>query len=751
MGAPLAGIEILDLTSGPAGGLATMILADFGARVLRYPDPTYAELDQVPGERVWRRGKETGHASLNEAIAKADVLVITAPNGHNLDLDELHLASPALISATLTAFPGGLPAVPVTEAVVAARLGRMLAMGGILKSPGPRFSAVQVATHAAAQNLATGIMAAVIERTRSGSGQRIETSLAASLCPYDMGGSLAMQHRSRAGESAPEIDPATIMPTLNYHPVQCKDGRWLQLGNLLPHLFASFMRVVGLEDAMAGLPDAREHVRDLILTRMREKTRDEWMALFVADGGIAAHPYQTAEEALDDPDMTENGHVIELSGVRQVGPLARLTRTPAAPGPTAPSPRWQPEATSAPDDAPPLAGITVLELATIIAAPLGASLLADLGARVIKVESIGGDPFRHMAGGFGSLRCNQGIESIELDLKADAGREVLHQLIERSDILIHNYRPGVPERLGFGFEETRRRNPALVYLSANGYGPSGPGALRPSTHPIPGAALGGALCQAGGEPVSLDSIEDTREAARRLMRANEVNPDPNTAMVIATSALLGMLARLRDGEGQHIYGDMFIANAWANHDDFFSFDGKPPRPALGPDLLGPAPLKRLYRCRSGWVCLDIGRREDWMGFCRLTDNERLARRFPEPGLVVNDELASELEAVFAANDAAWFEALLLKEGISCVVADRAPLPAFFYGEAKVPSDYMIEARMPDGTPCFRHRPMIRFSRSRTRAEGPVGPGQHTQTVLRELGYTDEAMNALADAGAIGRT
>ena len=94
------------------------------------------------------------------------------------------------------------------------------------------------------------------------------------------------------------------MPTLNYHPVQCADGRWLQLGNLLPHLFASFMGVIGLEDLMEGLPETTEAVRDRILETMQTRTRDEWMDLFVRDGGIAAHPYLTASETLADPDMT---------------------------------------------------------------------------------------------------------------------------------------------------------------------------------------------------------------------------------------------------------------------------------------------------------------------------------------------------------------------------------------------------------------------------------------------------------------
>ena len=102
-------------------------------------------------------------------------------------------------------------------------------------------------------------------------------------------------------------------------------------------------------------------------------------------------------------------------------------------------------------------------------------MLADLGARVIKVEPPEGDPFRAMMGGLGAARVNAGKESICVDLKTEEGRRVAHGLIARADVLIHNYRVGVPERLGIGYDEARAINPLLVYVSVNGYGPPGRG------------------------------------------------------------------------------------------------------------------------------------------------------------------------------------------------------------------------------------------------------------------------------------
>ena len=131
----------------------------------------------------------------------------------------------------------------------------------------------------------------------------------------------------------------------------------------------------------------------------------------------------------------------------------------------------------------------MIEAATIIAVPLATSTLADMGARVIKVEPVGGDPFRGMMFGAGAARCNTGKESICLDLKSPEARAIALRLVEKADILVHNYRPGVPERLGLDYDTLTHVNPDLVYLASTGYGrmDRAPGAL-PRT-PYPGRHL----------------------------------------------------------------------------------------------------------------------------------------------------------------------------------------------------------------------------------------------------------------------
>jgi crotonobetainyl-CoA:carnitine CoA-transferase CaiB-like acyl-CoA transferase len=146
--------------------------------------------------------------------------------------------------------------------------------------------------------------------------------------------------------------------------------------------------------------------------------------------------------------------------------------------------------------APPLAGTRVLEAASYITGPYTAQLLADLGAQVIKLEDPRrGDPFRAWAGdlyGPDYLAYNRGKQSLTLDLRSPASREILDRLIPETDVLIENFRPGVAGALGIGWDRVRDMNPGLVYCSISGLGPTGPAAHRPVYDSV-GIALSGLL------------------------------------------------------------------------------------------------------------------------------------------------------------------------------------------------------------------------------------------------------------------
>lgn len=758
-----------------------MILADFGAEVVKVEPPDGDPFRDLAAAPMWLRGKKSwildpanagDREKLHRLAAASDVIVSTERNdsaaSNGVDYDTLNALNPRLVYCQFTSFGEDGPDLPLYEGVVAAKVGRMMAFQGVAHRPGPAFSALQVGTHAAAMNIASGILAALIDRDQSGRGQLLQTSLMQAFKTYDQARLPALQVppdlQNNAVTAISQQDPFTAKPTLLYQPAQTADGRWLQMGNLLPHHFNAFMELTGLAndratDGLTMPPDqwpeeTRERYRDKILLRIQERTLADWMGLFVDDGGVIAHYYQPTEDALDDPDMLANGHVIDIDGVRQLGPVATLTQTPAqiTQGETAfddatldDMPSLQPGAESS-HGAGPLAGVTVVEFATIIAAPFGASLLADMGARIIKVEPLDGDLYRGRRGGMGALRVNQGKESICIDLKSDEGQAIVGDLIARADILIHNYRPGVPERLGIGYQDAKRRNPDIVYLSANGYGPKGPGAKRPSSHPIPGAAMGGALYQSGRsirEPL-LD-LDDLRETTRRLMLANEVNPDPNTSMVVCAAALLGLYAKRVRGQGQKIFVDMFLANAYANFDDCVAYPGKrSDRTGLGPDLRGPDPLYQLYPAKTGWVFLGLRRDSEWRSFAAmagdsLSGNASFATAAARTANA--DALRNALADLFKTEPAEVWESRATPLGLGCVVAD-AHSPSEFWLARKDDERYMRASHNELTGPYYRHGPMVAFEFPKADFQTTPRAGAHTAAILAELGYDESRIEQL---------
>ncbi len=787
----LADLRVLDLTSGPAGGIATMILADFGAEVLSIERPFEDPLAALPAAPMWRRGKRTlaldldsqaGLEALHELAAGADVLVCSwrssALARKGLDFDTLQPRHPHLVFCHISGFGsrGPLADCPGYEHVVAASTGRMRLFSGIVDRDGPVFSALQVGVHASAQTAAAGILAALFARAADGAGRLVETSLLQALLAYEQGAMLGAQVRERLGDMASALQPATPeppLPALYYHPAQAGDGRWLQFGNLLPHLFENFLIATDLVDVLADpefdaaqikLPEEKQEAfRERMLRRIQSRPAADWLADFVANGSIAATAYQTTQQALADPDIVANGHAVSRpGGAVQLGPVARLTRTPGAPGPNAApddglASRWRatprPPPQRAKSPGPPLAGVKVVEIATIIAAPLGASFLADMGADVIKVEPVGGDPYRGLAAGTGAARVNAGKRSISVDLKSREGREIVMGLVAEADVLIHNFRPGVPERLGIDYEQVAAGNPDIVYLQCNGYGPDGPGAERPSTHPIPGAAMGGVLYQLGERvPDTPQDMDGLRLWTRRLMRANEVNPDPNTALVVTTAVMLGLAARQRTGHGQRVLVDMFGANAYANHDDFLAYPGKRDRALPDEKLLGLSATYRLYRCAG----------DQWV-FLALT-NERERRRFMEAlagaghaaptleQLTAGDaDAGAALEALFVTRDADHWQRLLSGAGVGCVRADRY-LPSEFWLEDPQPRAMGLtsESNHPAWGGYRRHGPMVRIDGQQPALDGPPLAGQHNEAVLNELGYGADDIARLIEQGVLWR-
>ncbi|MBT3428063.1 MAG: hypothetical protein HOL98_15305 [Gammaproteobacteria bacterium] len=793
MSQALEGIRVLNLSSGPAAGMATMVLADFGAQVITIQRPEAAttdELDELPARPMWHRGQQQLMLDLDLAedlerfhrlAAAADVLVCNwrsnALARRKLSFETIHRRHRHLIYCHITGFGnrGPMSNCPGYEHTVAAYSGRMRLFSGIVDRPGPVFSALQVGVHACAQSAVSGILAALLAQGENGPGRLVETSILQGLLPYEMGAMIGMQFKEQFLGLLPFIETPSSqppMPSLFYHPAQAGDGRWMQFGNLLPHLFDNFLIATELIDIIADEdfnptqlflsdPEKQEIFRNRMLSKIQEKPAAAWMQDFTDDGGIVATTYQTTQEALQDPDIVANGHVIEgQNGALQLGPVARLTATPAMPG-TANStqPSWEPQWSKTPRQSPgkndsnklPLTGIRVIEIATIIAAPLGAAFLADMGAEVIKIEPVGGDPFRGLLAGLGAARVNVGKRSISVNLKTDVGRQIVLDLLKDADVMIHNFRPGVPERLGISYPQVSAVNSSIIYLQCNGYGSDGPGASRPSTHPIPGAAMGGVMYQMGGSlPNNLLQTEDLNKWCRRLMRANEVNPDPNTALVVATSVMLGLMARRETNTGQQILVDMFIANAYANADDFLSYKGKPARAMPDADLHGLSPIYRLYPCADQqWVFLGLNSAIDIEIFCSALEAADISAPSPEQMRAGDKHLTETLTRLFARKNAREWQTLLGPLG--CVQADGlAPNQFWTENEHAKAMDLTAEAEHPTLGSYRRHGPIVTFDGKQQSLKGPPLAGQHNEEVLSEIGYSQAQLDHFYTTGTIWR-
>ena len=795
MAAPLVGVRVLDLSLGAVGGMASMVLADFGAEVVKVEPPGGDPARAEAAAPMWLRGKrsleldlERERARLEALIGEADVILSTdspaQAAARRLAFADIHALNEAAVFCSITGFGprGPYAEYPASEGVAAAKSGRMLAFSGQRPRPGPAFAAVPVGSHGAAQGAVQGILAALLERARCGRGQIVETSLLQGLLPFDLLQLLLTQLAEREPDTFPQLfNIGGGMPTLNYHPVLTRDGRWIQLGNLLEHLFYAFMDAADLtllfaEEQWQGgqaewTAEALEDMRDRILERMQEKTCDEWMDIFRAQGNVAAEPFTPTHEAVDNLDMAANGDTItlhdpELGEVKQLGPIAHLRETPAAIAKPAPALgeangfQWRQR-----DDVPmmttpngavpsgkPLAGLTILEFATIIATPIGVSMLADLGARVIKVEPIGGDPFREMGGGplrgLLASKTNAAKESICINLKSPDGQALVADLIRQADAVVHNYRPGVPERLGIGYETAKSLNSQIVWVSANGYGPDAPGARRPSAHPIPGAVMGGALYQAGSAmpPAGCESLEEIREASRQLMRANEANPDPNTGLLVASATLLGLYAQQRYGVGQAIYVNMLTANAYANSDDFLQYEGKPPRREVDGELYGTAPWYRLYEAKEGWVFLAAESPAEWAAFCTEAAPHLAEAR---TGTVDEAALTAALAAVFQTAAAKEWEARLTPQGVGCVQADaRGSGPFFAHDPHVLENNFSPKANHRRLGTVRRWGPLTKLAGGRDDYGPGVLAGQETAEILAELGRDEAEAARLRTAGIV---
>ncbi len=795
----LQDITVLDFTQGMAGSVATMVMSDFGARVIKIEPPGGDPYRAMPAAPMWHRGKKSVILDLSKEddrrraqnlALSADIVVDSFMPGdakaNGLDYDTLSALKPDIVCASITAFgdKGPYARYRPYESLVSAKCGRYMAFAGQNDREGPNYGAVQVASHAAAMATVRGSAAALMLRDRTGRGQRVETNLLRSITYYDLMQFAVWQMMINRPDEF-DFDPTVVAsrPTpIQYLPVRTKDGRWIQLANLMERLFIAEVKAIGLghlldQPRYAAAPhlddDPREEMREFILDRMQQKTLDEWMDLFIdVEGDVAAEPFMTSVEALDHPQVIYNGlaqHIEDptVGDTRQIGPLFRMDATPPRIQGPAPLPgQHTEEVLSGLSPSPsmgerpgegkylpshPLEGTTVLDLSTVIAGPVSGSLLVELGARVIRIETLAGDWMRNAYNGLATSRTMAGTQGLSIDLKSAEGREVLNRLLPKVDVVLHNMRPGAPERVGIGMEQVRKLNPNVVYVYLGGYGSSGPHSHRPSMHPIGGAVGGGVMAQIGSagipDPDTRLSMEEIKAVSRRLGRANEVNPDPNTAMVTATAITMALYARQRFGKPQYVETTMIGSNAYVNADHFFDYEGRIPRPTQDPDGYGAGALHRLYESSDGWIFLDCPFEDEWARMCEALDRADLLSdpRFvnSDARRANDDALIAELAAEFRQKPALEWERIMTSVDVGCVQAEDRGMYHFFSEDPHVEENGLrVDIEDPKYGPMWRYAPILEFSHTSSVAGPGILRGQHTLPILKELGYTESEIHEM---------
>ncbi|MBV8773253.1 MAG: CoA transferase [Deltaproteobacteria bacterium] len=395
----------------------------------------------------------------------------------------------------------------------------------------------------------------------------------------------------------------------------------------------------------------------------------------------------------------------------------------------------------------PLEGIRVIEIAQEIQGPLATLFLADLGAEITKVENrqtgdvsryllarlVGGAKIRNANVSHYFYAMNRGKRSITADLKKQAGVEIIRRMAKMYDVLLTNYRPGVLERLGLGFEDLSQINPRIVFAQASSWGPRGPWRQRPSRDTLAQAASG--LMSKNGMP------------ADNPLPAGALIADQAGAFTMAGGVLAALFARERTGKGQRvdasIYGTMIAAQSFELN--YTGLTGEEPeRAGRGhPFLHG---VIGSFRTKDSYICLIGVDDQRWPRFCEIMGIQHLEND-PECDNVTRhfhgSKISAVLDQVFPTRTTAeWLELLTDADILATDIADYRQV---LNSEQARANGYVIALDHPiAGQISVTGCPVTLNNEISHDATPAPEHGQHTEEVLLELGYTWEEIAELRE-------
>ncbi|HKH52978.1 MAG TPA: CoA transferase [Mycobacterium sp.] len=806
---PLHGVRVVDLSTTLPGAICTQYLADCGADVLMLEPPEGSPLRAQRGWPMLGRGKRSrivdlkaasGVSELDAALRDADAAVTTfSPAGlANLgfDSDALLARHPQLVISHITGYGRSGPWRDLKgyEGLVLTKAGISHAVRRMANPPRPSYLTVPFASYAAGHIAVHGILAALHERRRSGLGQIVDADLVRGVHAIDAWNWFGEMVGIRWPEAFHNVEAWTedgspqspMLLALLAAPT--KDGHWLQFAQVSPHLFAAMLTEFGVMELLAdpkwkGFPALEDPALykdfwSILLSKVGERTLAEWTQCFDANPNLCAELFRAGPQVLDHPQLVHEGRSViiddpEVGRVRQPTTLIHIPEGPLRQ--PAPAPRlgdagkgWpsgqpvsgqpvaQPERSSGSE--PPLTGITILEFGEMFAAPYASSVLADLGARVIKFEAMNGDNIRSLLAfpEAAGAKVMQGKESIQVDLHTDEGREVAHRLAASADVVLQSMRAGAADRLGIGEAELLSINPNLIYVSAPGYGTDGPYGGRPAYAPSIAAAGGVALTNTPDAMSTTSSLDDVMRHAPRVLTAGtapEVQCDGLAALAVASAILTGVIAR-DNGRPLHKVHTSMLATATHVLADWVVDYEKAPEamvPAYGGR--GLSPLYRMYDASEGRIFLAAPQYKEWLllvealrEFADFADDERFST--PDGRTAGDEQLAERLASLFSKESAVFWEKHLGTAGVGCVELHEGAPARLIQTDPQLAGEYTVPAVSPVFDEHLRFSPLVGMSRSSTRSPSGCLAGQHTQAVLREFGYDDPKIAKWQDAGVI---
>ena len=393
----------------------------------------------------------------------------------------------------------------------------------------------------------------------------------------------------------------------------------------------------------------------------------------------------------------------------------------------------------------PLQGIRVIDFSQILAGPFCTMLLADMGADVVKVEKPnGGDDTRRYGPPFiegesaAFLTLNRNKRSIVLDLKSEQGLGVVRRMLADADVMLHNFRPGVVERMGLGYADVSALNPAIVYCAVSGFGATGPYSQRAGFDLV---------AQGMSGLMSINGFPGAPPAKVGVPMA-----DLNTGMFCAYGILTAYINRLATGKGQHVDASLLESGmAYTLYESATYFATGEVAGPLGSAHRMIAPYQ-AFATQDGYINIGAANQNNWERMCRAVGRDDLlddARFASNPERMVNiQSLTPIMEETFRTQTTAHWVEVLERAGVPC-----GPIYNIeqVYADPHVQSrDMAVELQHPKAGGIRNIGVAVKLSDTPGSVRTPAPLlGQHTDDVLAEFGYADAEIAALRQSGALG--